>query len=365
MEKKPMDENKICVLWNRSIRSGAIFSISLICKSKYKKLFVFKENIKINDVEVFKHFLFIDNFSDDEFKNEKIINTIKILKERNKTVSYLDSSDSPEIKHLNYIKYFANWFKKQMYVDLQNYEKNLIGGRLYSNYYAAIGSVNSINNESNKNSLNSGIVKLYWNILLGPYPLSATKLRVMRYAVKYFGVFYLRYFNFSIIKKKKNLNQEKKILLSQRIGNYKIYTPEVGYQRRLISNILSAKLNYDLKKVSQKKYNCEMKKTLFTISPFGWGEICHRDAEAFMYGSILIKPNMDHIITKPNLFLKDETYVDFNWDCSNLIEKVNNLIDNKTEFSEVAKQGMNKFYEENENFNKYVMDLYKNIVYSQ
>ena len=45
-----------------------LFSISLICKSNYKKLFVFKENIKIKDLKVFKHFLFIDKFDSIKFE---------------------------------------------------------------------------------------------------------------------------------------------------------------------------------------------------------------------------------------------------------------------------------------------------------
>jgi spore maturation protein CgeB len=64
-----------------------------------------------------------------------------------------------------------------------------------------------------------------------------------------------------------------------------------------------------------------MMRSKIIISPFGFGEICFRDFEAVCCGCLLVKPRMDHVRTKPDIFLPEETYVPIAWDCSDLAEK--------------------------------------------
>ena len=59
-----------------------------------------------------------------------------------------------------------------------------------------------------------------------------------------------------------------------------------------------------------------------TFSPFGWGEICYRDFEAYFSGSLLIKPSMDHIETWPNLYIKNQTYIPCRWDLKDLVDMI-------------------------------------------
>jgi len=62
------------------------------------------------------------------------------------------------------------------------------------------------------------------------------------------------------------------------------------------------------------------------VSPWGWGESCHRDYEAILLGAILIKPTMDHVDCWPHIYEPDKTYikcaVDFS-DLPDIIERVN------------------------------------------
>jgi spore maturation protein CgeB len=57
------------------------------------------------------------------------------------------------------------------------------------------------------------------------------------------------------------------------------------------------------------------------ISPFGYGEICWRDFEAILCGCLLIKPDMSHVETNPDIFMAGQTYVPVKWDFSDLEEK--------------------------------------------
>ncbi|MEM9759770.1 MAG: glycosyltransferase family 1 protein [Pseudomonadota bacterium] len=71
-----------------------------------------------------------------------------------------------------------------------------------------------------------------------------------------------------------------------------------------------------------KRYLQEMGRSKLCFSPFGYGELCWRDIEAFLSGAVLVKPDMSHLSTLPNLYEPRETYLPVAWDFSNLEEVV-------------------------------------------
>jgi hypothetical protein len=74
------------------------------------------------------------------------------------------------------------------------------------------------------------------------------------------------------------------------------------------------------RRVDQRTYYEEMRRSRICVSPFGYGEICWRDFEAVLMGSLLVKPDMNHVRTEPNIFIPEETYVPVRWDFSDLAE---------------------------------------------
>ncbi len=73
-------------------------------------------------------------------------------------------------------------------------------------------------------------------------------------------------------------------------------------------------------RVSQEKYYEEMLRTRICVSPFGFGELCWRDFEAILCGCLLVKPDMSHLRTMPDIFLPDDCFVPVKWDYSDLEE---------------------------------------------
>jgi hypothetical protein len=71
-------------------------------------------------------------------------------------------------------------------------------------------------------------------------------------------------------------------------------------------------------RVSQEQYYSEMLRARICVSPYGYGELCWRDFEAVLCGCLLVKPNMDHVHTWPNIFVAGETYAPVKWDYSDL-----------------------------------------------
>ncbi|MFX0540184.1 glycosyltransferase [Roseovarius sp. S4756] len=58
------------------------------------------------------------------------------------------------------------------------------------------------------------------------------------------------------------------------------------------------------------------------FSPFGYGEVCWRDYEAILCGAALLKQDMSHVETAPDIFIPDETYVPVKWDLSDFEERL-------------------------------------------
>jgi hypothetical protein len=61
------------------------------------------------------------------------------------------------------------------------------------------------------------------------------------------------------------------------------------------------------KKISRSVYQKYLLQSRISISPFGWGELCHRDFEIALAGAALAKPSIEHLQTFPPLFVKHKT----------------------------------------------------------
>ena len=96
--------------------------------------------------------------------------------------------------------------------------------------------------------------------------------------------------------------------------------------------ITVAKLNNGIR-VTAEEYYQKQYESKIVIAPFGYGEMAPRDIEAIMNGSILIKPDMSHIETAPNIFEDMQTYVACKHDFSDLEEKINMILGNYENYS--------------------------------
>lgn len=89
--------------------------------------------------------------------------------------------------------------------------------------------------------------------------------------------------------------------------------------------------------VDRKLYMQELRNSKICFSPFGYGEICWRDYEAIATGATLLKPDMSHISTNPDIYIPFETYVPVKWDMSDLDDKIQMLLENDELRQKIAK----------------------------
>ena len=83
-----------------------------------------------------------------------------------------------------------------------------------------------------------------------------------------------------------------------------------------------------------------------SLSPFGMGEICFRDFECMQWGTVIVKPSMNMVRTKPNIYVEDESYISVNLDWSNLKEKTDKVLGNFKKYSYIVNNFRERFQKE-------------------
>ncbi len=74
-------------------------------------------------------------------------------------------------------------------------------------------------------------------------------------------------------------------------------------------------------RLAWKEYMRELSLSKACLSPFGYGEVCWRDFEAIAAGAALVKPSMEHLQVVPDIYVRDETYLDVDWSFADLKAK--------------------------------------------
>jgi hypothetical protein len=82
----------------------------------------------------------------------------------------------------------------------------------------------------------------------------------------------------------------------------------------------------------------EMRHSKICISPFGYGEVCWRDYEAALTGAALVKPDMSHVETDPDIYIPWETYAPVAWDLSDFADVVQRLLRDEALRTKLATQ---------------------------
>ena len=214
----------------------------------------------------------------------------------------------------------------------------LYGGRIYVDYYRKKFRVTDELFDNEKNGL--VLDKIYlqklglcWNRGLGD-KFGLTKQEKTNY------IDTCAPWKFHEVKKRKKYDIHYKVT---------IRNGAIAFQRQRIKQLLEKcswiRMPSIDKKIPYEEYIREFIDARAVISPFGWGEICYRDFDAFAYGITLIKPNMDHIKTYPNWYINGETYLSLNWDFSDFYDVMEYVCSGKNNdnLMRIAKKGQQLF----------------------
>ncbi|EMS32075.1 hypothetical protein C943_01337 [Mariniradius saccharolyticus AK6] len=325
--KKP---RKISLLFDPSKSITVNYSLYPIFKSKLADEFSFIDSRKYDiRKDTNEHLVvfakYFGNLSPDEQSS-----LIEKAKNKYQKVCFFDDLDGSEIQFFKYFDDFDLYFKKQIYSDLSSYTRRFNGNKLFIDFYRSrfefeIKSNSKYDGQYLGDSKNLGKIRLCWNIGIGDYFSNRSKLIRILFPIvgpniigKLMGNFPSAPGNdvqrikkcqarFGVNERRKHIDIQRKILLEKVDGN---------------DMFLSGKLD-------PKLYQKEIRKISAVLSPFGYGEVCFRDFEAILNSAVLVKPDMSHLNTWPNVFKPMETFLPIAWDGSNLISQVQDLLTNE------------------------------------
>lgn len=115
----------------------------------------------------------------------------------------------------------------------------------------------------------------------------------------------------------------------------------VSYQRQQVRDRLGHYLRTD--RLPRGKYLDELTRTKVVPSPFGWGEINYKDWEVFTAGALLLKPDMSHLETWPDVYHSGETLVTHRWDLSDLEAVVEDMLAAPERRLAIAQAGQDRY----------------------
>ena len=121
---------------------------------------------------------------------------------------------------------------------------------------------------------------------------------------------------------------------------------------------LKSKYNMIYDRLPFEEYIRNLWDSKISFSPFGMGEICFRDFECMQYGTIFLKPNQDIVKTIPNIYIAGETYIDIEYDWSNLEERIDYVLSDFNNINEMINTNVREKFMEGYDYHKLCLHWY-------
>ena len=233
---------------------------------------------------------------------DKIHYDIFQLKKRSHKLIYFDTTDSTGCIQKELLDSVDTYWKMQILKNKEFYKSSHYGNRLFTDYYYKENNI--VDNDvllSKPIISNDNLDKITsaWNYGLSDYSKWS---KIKNYLFKKTLIN-----SFLGINKKiyNNSHETRNIDINGRFNTD--YTRNtIKYSRLYLKNILGDRIKSN--KVSKKIFYKELSNSKIVLSPFGWGEICYRDFEAFKYGAALFKPDMSHLETWPDFYEENNVF---------------------------------------------------------
>lgn len=236
-------------------------------------------------------------------------------------IVWLDGGDSTGTTHFELLPFVDAYLKKQLLRDRALYARQFHGDRIYTEHYHVRHGITDGPGHVSKplDPAQGHKLGLSWNLALGdvagltwPFPLN--RLRAFLPA--------------SYPRRMHSPRAERPIPLANR-GSTSYRRATIAYHRKLLAERLAALggLGPEITgRVSPRRYASELARARIVASPFGWGEICFRDFETFLAGAALLKPDVGHLETWPDILRPRLTYQPVDWDFAGLAGAVEELL---------------------------------------
>jgi hypothetical protein len=270
---------------------------------------------------------------------------MKRLRDKYERIAFFHDDAGGGIPRLEVLPYVDLFYSKALFKDRSLYLRPLYGKELYSDYFHEKYGV--VDPDHRDRPAAEGLaqlakLRLSWNIGVGDYPRGKLRQRVGVAASIALGFRASKLFYGSGRLPQDPVSAHRgEIGVHARIGL--VSRPSIAYQRKLILERIAGHPVFLVGPTSQREYNREVANSKIVLSPFGWGELCLRDYEAVISGALLLKPDMSHIETWPDVFVPGETYAPFSWEAEDLVPTAERYLAEEAERKRIARQAYESY----------------------
>lgn len=268
-------------------------------------------------------------------EEEYIYNFLERAKKAIGTVLWFDISDSTGTPQFEVLPYVDGYYKNQILRDKKLYFNNYYRTRVFSDYYHkkfGISDDAQTGREFPLNPIYINKIHVSWNPGLNDHGLCGNSYSLQGDCISHMRKYLplrLKY-TAEFVK----VNKPRKADIAARLG-FSHPRNFVVFHRKMLMDKLK-KFNVHTKFICHNAYYKELQNVKLSISPFGLGEISYRDFETIICGALLIKPDMGHVETWPNIYKDGQTYVKCDWDFSDIEQKIEDLLSNPKKISDIA-----------------------------
>ena len=310
------------------------YTLLPLTKSKYKKEFnfvrfsgsnTFKGSGKaILAVGIFNHKKEQRHSLTRSDEDDRIL--LNNLRQNFDSIAVFEDGDGAQIQSPHILDLVDVYYKKQKikskYLDRGYFYGSRIFTDYYYNYFGVMDGQEVCHKLPPKEDQNK--IKILWNIGMVGYNVhkNLAKIAIDKY---------IKNFNKNMIKRPyplfvSNKNELKKVRwpkqripkIGARFSRDSSKNMQIKFHRKLFMKKIGNTKKVRVGPINKLSYLKELFYLEGSISPFGHGEICFRDFESVIAGSALIKPNMDHVETFPDIYQPYYTYFPVKWDASDL-----------------------------------------------
>ncbi len=299
---------------------------------------------KLNECDclfVSSRYLHLEKHRNSE-KTQKL-EILRQLREHIKKIVWFDLRDSTGNTQFEVLPYVSRYLKKQILKDWTLYQKKLYGNRIYTQYFHE--NFNIYDNYDEQfiplRSEERTKIGISWNLGLCDHRNGGKLTRLWNLVWDRIERLFCLQHRMPWIS-----HQETRDINLLALFRTEYERKTISFQRmralHLLKQIQDEKI-WVGQKITVRKYQNALARSKIVLSLFGWGEICHRDFEAFTSGASLLMPNVSHLLSWPELHVPFLTYWPIQWDLSDLVESYNFLLSHEKKRIEIAKEGQEQY----------------------
>ncbi len=265
-----------------------------------------------------------------------ILRTLDRWRESVAALLYFDTTDSTGWLQVEVLPLVDRYYKNQLLADRTLYLKSRYGHRLFTDHYhRQVGVVD----DSPAWSVPVdgpellGKLRVSWNSGLADYSVMGPARMAL----------YRRLPTRVLLSPRRRFTppaSHRPIDLSCRFG-IDYARASIAWQRRNIRRRLAGRATTG--RIGRRAYFRELQRSKIVVSPFGWGGLNYRDFEAFLTGGLLLKPDMQHIKTWPDLYRAGETMIAHRWDLEDLEPVIEQYLSDADARETIATRGQDTY----------------------